>query len=173
MSQSYTFQTPANDVTTQRFAFVHASWHEEIVHQARDSFIAEMAKAGVPASNIDVYSVPGAFELPLHVKTLAQSDKYAGIVASGFVIDGGIYRHDFVATAVIDGLMRVQLDTEVPVFSVVLTPHHFHEHAAHQQFYFDHFVLKGAEAAHACLQTVASLAQINQQANTVSPAKAA
>jgi 6,7-dimethyl-8-ribityllumazine synthase len=173
MSQSYTFQTPANDVTTQRFAFVHASWHEEIVHQARDSFIAEMAKAGVPTSNIDVYSVPGAFELPLHVKTLAQSDKYAGIVASGFVIDGGIYRHDFVATAVIDGLMRVQLDTEVPVFSVVLTPHHFHEHAAHQQFYFDHFVLKGAEAAHACLQTVASLAQINQQANIVSPAKAA
>lgn len=172
MSQSYQFHTPANDLTTQRYAFVHASWHEDIVHRARDAFIAEMGKAGVPAANIDVIAVPGAFELPLHVKQLSNSGQYSGIVASGFVIDGGIYRHDFVATAVIDGLMRVQLDTDVPVFSVVLTPHHFHEHATHQQFYYDHFVLKGTEAAHACLQTVSSLARI-KHINTASGAKAA
>ncbi len=172
MSQSYTLKTPANDLTSQRFAFVHALWHEDIVHQARDSFIAEMGKAGVPAANIDVFTVPGAYELPLHIKQLAKTGQYAGIVASGFVVDGGIYRHDFVATAVIDGLMHVQLDTEVPVFSVVLTPHHFHDHTVHQQFYFDHFVVKGAEAAHACLQTVASLAQI-RHITTVQPAKAA
>ncbi|MFP3562323.1 6,7-dimethyl-8-ribityllumazine synthase, partial [Paraburkholderia sp. SIMBA_049] len=68
----------------------------------------------------------GAFEIPLHAKRLAQTGRYAGIVAAGLVVDGGIYRHDFVATAVIDGLMQVQLETGTPVFSVVLTPHHFH-----------------------------------------------
>lgn len=172
MSQSYTLPASANDATSQRYAFIHASWHEDIVHRARDSFIAAMTEAGVSPNNIDVYAVPGAFELPLHAKQLANSGNYAGIVASGFVIDGGIYRHDFVATAVIDGLMKVQLETEVPVFSVVLTPHHFHEHATHQQFYFDHFVLKGAEAAHACLQTVASLARI-KHLNNVQSVKAA
>jgi 6,7-dimethyl-8-ribityllumazine synthase len=48
----------------------------------------------------------------------------------------------------------------VPVFSVVLTPHHFHEHDVHQGFYREHFLTKGAEAAHACAQTLTSLAKL-------------
>ena len=60
-------------------------------------------------------------------------------------------------TPVISGLMQVQLETEVPVFSVVLTPHHFHEHEQHQQYFFKHFLTKGAEAAQACVHTLASL----------------
>ena len=63
------------------------------------------------------------------------------------VVDGGIYRHEFVADAVIGGLMRVQLDTGVPVISAVLTPHHFHEHETHRAFFFEHLETKGAEAA--------------------------
>jgi len=63
---------------------------------------------------------------------------------------------DFVARTVIDGLMRVQLDTEVPVLSVVLTPHHFHEHAEHRDFFAGHFRVKGAEAAEACARTLAN-----------------
>lgn len=50
--------------------------------------------------------------------------------------------------------MRVQLDTGVPVLSAVLTPKNFHDHAEHQRFFAEHFVLKGAEAARACLRTV-------------------
>ena len=75
-------------------------------------------------------------------------------LASALVVDGGIYRHEFVASAVIDGLMRVQLDTDVPIFSVVLTPHHFHEHAEHVDYFSEHFVKKGAEAAIACAKTL-------------------
>ena len=71
------------------------------------------------------------------------------------MVDGGVYRHDFVATAVIDGLMRVQLDSGVPVLSAVLTPHQFHEHATHREWFTAHFVIKGQEAARATLQTVA------------------
>ena len=70
------------------------------------------------------------------------------------MVDGGIYRHEFVAQSVISGLMQVQLETEVPVFSVVLTPHHFHAGEEHQKFFFEHFVHKGQEAAKTCADTL-------------------
>ncbi|MBF6988284.1 MULTISPECIES: 6,7-dimethyl-8-ribityllumazine synthase [Cupriavidus] len=144
----------------KRIAYIHAQWHADIVHRARDAFVVEMAKLGVAADAIDIYDVPGAFEIPLHAQRLARSGKYAAIVASGFVVDGGIYRHEFVADAVISGLMRVQLDTEIPVFSAVLTPKSFHEHDEHHRFFAEHFVVKGREAAQACVRTVASLQKL-------------
>ncbi len=64
---------------------------------------------------------------------------------------GGIYRHEFVAQAVVDGLMRASLDTGVPVLSVSLTPHHYREGAHHGEIYRAHFVTKGREAAEAAL----------------------
>lgn len=140
-----------------RIAFVQSCWHREIVDVARDSFLAEVAERGVPADQVDLFEVTGAFEIPLHAKRLAESGRYRAVVAAGLVVDGGIYRHDFVAEAVIDGLMRVQLDTGVPVFSAVLTPHHFHEHAEHQGFFHEHFELKGREVAIACTETVEKL----------------
>ncbi|WCL49361.1 6,7-dimethyl-8-ribityllumazine synthase [Leptospira sp. GIMC2001] len=147
--------------TKRRIAFIQASWHKDIVDQARISFTNEIQNAGYDSKDIDFFEVPGSFEIPLQAKLLAKSGKYVGIVAAGFVIDGGIYRHDFVGRAVIEGLMQVQLETLVPVLSVVLTPHHFHEHEAHKNFYFDHFKLKGLEAAKACLQTLKNIQNIN------------
>lgn len=143
-----------------RFCFIQASWHADIVNQARDAFLAEMARHEVPQQDIDLLEVPGAFEIPLHAQQLARTGRYAAIVACGLVADGGIYRHEFVADAVISGLMRVQLDTGVPVFSAVLTPQHFHAHEEHQRFFSEHFVIKGTEVAQACLRTVASLRQV-------------
>jgi 6,7-dimethyl-8-ribityllumazine synthase len=141
-----------------RVAFVQSTWHEEIVDRCRDSFVEEIATLGVARDQIDLFRVPGSFEIPLHAKRLAGTGRYAAIVGAGLVIDGGIYRHEFVAEAVIDGLMRVQLDTDTPVISVVLTPHHFHEHDQHAAFFAEHFKIKGVEAAHACARTVSSLA---------------
>ena len=54
--------------------------------------------------------------------------------------------------------MAVQLETEVPVISAVLTPHHFHAHHEHTGFFGDHFEVKGAEAARACAETIRCLA---------------
>lgn len=151
-----------------RIAFIQARWHREIVDQCRVSFIAEMERLGWTQSNIDFFEVPGAFEIPLHAKLLAKTGKYAGIVAAGLVVDGGIYRHDFVAHAVISSLMQVQLETEIPVFSVVLTPHHFHSHGEHQQFFHEHFLVKGKEAAVACADTIAKIAVMDKERNTTS-----
>lgn len=131
----------------QRLAFVHASWHQDIVLQCLAGFREELERLGYGESQLDVIAVPGAYEIPLQAKLLAKSGRYAAIACSGLVVDGGIYRHDFVASAVINGLMQVQLETEVPVLTAVLTPHHFHDHAEHHDYFFRHFVAKGRELA--------------------------
>lgn len=147
----------------QKIAFIQAAWHDDIVGQGRTGFISEMEKYGVSADKIEIFDVPGSLEIPLQSKWLAETGDYAIIVACGFVVDGGIYRHDFVAQTVIEGMMRVQLDTNVPILSVVLTPHNFHEHESHQQYFFDHLLKKGEEAAHACIKTLENRAQVMQE----------
>jgi 6,7-dimethyl-8-ribityllumazine synthase len=144
-----------NTGTADRIAFVQSCWHREIVDRCRDSFLENIVAAGVARDRIDLFEVPGAFEIPLVAKRLAQTGRYLAVVTSGLVVDGGIYRHEFVAGAVISGLMQVQLETGVPVLSAVLTPQHFHEHDTHQQFFSEHFVVKGAEVANACAATLA------------------
>ena len=145
----------------QRFAFVEAQWHSDIVHQARDAFLEEMERLGVARDRIDVLDVPGAFEIPLHAKRLALSGRYAAVVGCALVVDGGIYRHEFVATTVVNALMTLQLETGVPMLSAVLTPHHFHEHAEHRKYFHRHFAVKGTEAAQACVATVEGLRKVN------------
>jgi 6,7-dimethyl-8-ribityllumazine synthase len=133
-------------MTHARYAFVKANWHAEIVSRALDGFLQL-----IPGPQVDVFDVPGAFELPLVARDLAKSGKYAAIAAAAFVVDGGIYRHDFVAEAVVNGLMRVALDTGVPVLSVSLTPHHFQPTQHHIGVFTRHFLEKGREAAQAAL----------------------
>jgi 6,7-dimethyl-8-ribityllumazine synthase len=53
--------------------------------------------------------------------------------------------------------MRVQLETEVPIISAVLTPQRFHGHAEHKRFFLEHFVMKGTEAAKACSMTIVNI----------------
>jgi 6,7-dimethyl-8-ribityllumazine synthase len=132
--------------STSRYAFIKANWHADIVDRSYDGFTSL-----IPASQVDVFDVPGAFEMPLVAQDLAKSGQYAAIACAAFVVDGGIYRHDFVAQSVVDGLMRVGLDTGVPVLSVSLTPHQYQETEHHNAIYRDHFVEKGREAAKAAL----------------------
>ncbi len=133
-------------MTHTRFAFVKAQWHADIVDRALEGF-TEI----IPAAQVDVMDVPGAFELPLMARDLARSDRYGAVACAAFVVDGGIYRHDFVAQSVVHGLMQVGLETGVPVLSVSLTPHQYQETDHHNAIYRAHFVQKGREAAEAAL----------------------
>ena len=133
-------------MTPTRYAFIKANWHADIVDRALEGF-CEL----VPAEHVDVFDVPGAFEMPLLARDLAASGRYGAVAAAAFVVDGGIYRHEFVAQAVVDGLMRAGMDTGVPVLSVSLTPHHYQETDHHREIYRAHFVEKGREAARAAL----------------------
>lgn len=133
-------------MSTDRFAFIKASWHADIVDQALKGFLEI-----IPAAQVDVFDVPGAFEMPLLARDLGRTGRYAAVAAAAFVVDGGIYRHDFVAQAVVDGLMRAGLGSGVPVLSVSLTPHQYQETEHHNAIYKAHFVTKGQEAAKAAL----------------------
>ncbi|QFT58035.1 6,7-dimethyl-8-ribityllumazine synthase 2 [Sulfitobacter sp. THAF37] len=132
-----------------RFAFIKARWHADIVDRALDGFTQI-----IPSDQVDVYDVPGAFELPLLAQKLARRGDHVAIACAAFVVDGGIYRHDFVAAAVVDGLMQAGLETGVPVLSVSLTPHQYQETAHHNAIYREHFIEKGREAAQAALGIV-------------------
>ena len=109
-----------------RIAVIHARWHAQIVDQGCHALLESLGSLGVCRDRVDRFAVPGSYEIPLCVQRLAATGRYAAIVAAGLVVYGGIYRHDFVADAVVSGLMRVQLDSGVPVVSMVLAPHHFH-----------------------------------------------
>lgn len=159
------FPSPAaSNGSRRRVAIVSARWHRDIVERATHAIRAELNRAAGPPFDVDEYVVPGAFEIPLHARRLAKMGHHDAIIACAFVVNGGIYRHEFVASAVIDGLMRVQLDVDVPVFSAVLTPRDFHEHDEHREFFAKHFVKKGAEVARACVETLASLVELQAKA---------
>src|SRR6516164_194823 len=147
----------------QRIAFVQSSWHRDVVMEARIAFLDEIEARHIPRERVDVFEVPGSFEIPLHAQLLAKTRRYTAIVAAGLVVDGGIYRHEFVADTVIKALMDVQLRTEVPVFSAVLTPQHFHESQAHFDFFRKHFATKGIEVAEACANPLLSLERLRGQ----------
>ena len=140
----------------QRIAFVQSAWHREVIEECRLAFLAEIEARHI--TNIDVFEVPGSFEIPLHVQILAKTRRYTAIVAAGLVIDD-----EYVAETVIKALMDVQLRTEVPVFSAVLTPQQFHETAAHFEFFRKHFATKGVEVAEACANTLLSLERLRGQ----------
>ena len=146
--------------TENKIAFIQSCWHQDIVDQLRHSFAKEFSKLN--HSEVEFFTVPGAFEIPLHAKTLAQTGRYRAVVAAGLVVNGGIYRHEFVASAVIDGLMQTQLDTGIPIFSAVLTPHHFHDSEEHTAFFAEHFVVKGQEVAQACADTLEQFGSLNR-----------
>jgi len=158
----------AKSVTTSptqaRIAYVQAGWHREIVEQSLFAFKDSLAEQGIAQDQVDLYEVPGSLEIPLQCKLLANSGKYSIIVAAGLIVDGGIYRHDFVAATVLDAMMQVQLASETPILSVVLTPHLFSEAQAHHDFFFEHFKLKGAEAASACIKTLKNISTLKNAA---------
>ena len=146
--------TSSFNLQNKRICFIHASWHMEIVEGLKDTFLQQASSFGLTKSQVDVVTVPGSLEIPLQAQLRAKTGLYDAVVVAGFVIDGGIYRHDFVAQTVLDSVMKIQLEQEMPIIYAVLTPHHFHDHTTHEAFFTNHLKQKGTEAANALYQTL-------------------
>ena len=103
------------------FAIVAARFNAEIVDRlvvgARQAFLEH----GVAESAIDVFYVPGAFEIPLAVQRAARTGRYDGLVALGTVVRGGTPHFDFVSAESVGGVNRVALECDVPVGNGILT----------------------------------------------------
>jgi 6,7-dimethyl-8-ribityllumazine synthase len=101
----------------QRFALVVGRFYTELAER----LVAGATEALRPHGEVDVYDVPGAFELPLAAKYAAESGRYAAIVALGAVIRGETDHYDYVCGEAARGIQQVQLLTGVPVGFGVLT----------------------------------------------------
>src|SRR5262249_60399709 len=88
----------------QRIAFVQSQWHREVGMECQTAFLAEAEARHIPRAAIDIFEVPGSYEIPLHAQILAKTRRYTAIVAAGLAVDGGIYPHAFVAYTVIQAL---------------------------------------------------------------------
>jgi 6,7-dimethyl-8-ribityllumazine synthase len=103
----------------RRFALVVGRFYQELADKLVAGARAELEQHG--ASTIDVYDVPGAFELPLAAKYAAESGRYDAIIALGAVIRGETDHYDYVCGECARGIQQVQLATGIPVGFGVLT----------------------------------------------------
>lgn len=110
-----------NSKTLGRFAIVRALFNAQITQGLLDGALRAFEEAAVSQARIKVVEVPGAFELPACALWLAQSKKYAAIVALGCVIRGDTPHFEYVAGEAARGLSEVALRTGIPVAFGVLT----------------------------------------------------
>jgi 6,7-dimethyl-8-ribityllumazine synthase len=103
------------------FALVVARFNSFIVDSLQAGAIDALVRHGVNPANITVVKVPGAFELPLVAKRVAESGKYNAVIALGAVIRGGTPHFDYVAGECAKGLGVVSMQSDLPVVFGVLT----------------------------------------------------
>ena len=100
---------------------VQARFNAEITDQLAQACLAELAALGVQERRITRVTVPGALEIPVALKALADSDDYDALIALGCIIRGETYHFELVANESGAGVTRVSLDHEIAVANAILT----------------------------------------------------
>ena len=144
---------PAN----ARFAIVVARWNGAITENLLHGALRALARHEVPDARIQVVRVPGAFELPLVAKVLAESGKFDGVIALGSVIRGGTPHFEYVCSECTRGIGEAALTTGVPIAFGVLTTDNLHQA---EQRSGEGPENKGEEAALTALEMVSLLRQL-------------
>ena len=105
-----------------RVGIAISRYNQNITRGLLAGALGVLAKRGVRVRAEDEVWVPGAYELPLAVQAMAKSRKYDAVIALGCILKGETAHNEYIARAAAEGLMRVMLDTGVPVAFGVLTP---------------------------------------------------
>ena len=116
-----TFIEGTYDAQGHRYAIAVSRWNEFITRRLLDGALDCLRMHGVDDAEVTVVVYPGAFELPLVVRRLAESGRYDGVIALGAVIRGATPHFDFVAGNAASGVASIALDTGVPCAFGVLT----------------------------------------------------
>jgi 6,7-dimethyl-8-ribityllumazine synthase len=104
-----------------RIAIVRARFNDSVTRKLEEACVAELARLGVTGKHIKQVSVPGALEIPVVLKVLAESEEYEALIAIGCVIRGETYHFELVANESSAGVTRVALDNQVPIANAILT----------------------------------------------------
>ena len=108
-----------NDV---KIAIVASKFNEIVTHHLVDGALATLKQFGINENNIDVYWVPGAFEIGFTAKKIMLSGKYDGIMTLGAVIKGETDHYSMIIQNVTNAIMQINLEAEIPVTFGILTP---------------------------------------------------
>ena len=103
-----------------RLAIVASRWNPRIIDALIEGATRALADHGVAPENIDLVRVPGAWEIPMVAARLARNGRHAAILALGCVVRGDTRHYEQVADGCAEGLMRVALESGVPVLNGVL-----------------------------------------------------
>ncbi len=109
------------DARGRRFAIVASRFNEDVTRRLLVSALACLVQHGATEEDIRTVWVPGAVEIPLAAQRLARAGGVDAVIALGAVIRGGTAHYEHVSRMVADGILRVGLDTGVPVIFGVLT----------------------------------------------------
>jgi 6,7-dimethyl-8-ribityllumazine synthase len=112
---------PSQPAASLRVAVVCSRFNEEVTRKLLEGAVQRLGERGVPKERVDVALVPGAFEIPGMAKRLIDTGRYGAIVAIGAVIRGDTPHFDYICDATAHAIMRLTVDTGVPVAFGVLT----------------------------------------------------
>lgn len=140
-----------------RVAIVVSRFHDEVTRELQAGAERVLRAAGVDGGDIEVFDVPGAFEIPLAARTAARSGRFAALVCLGCIIKGETPHFEYIASAVAQGLTEAMGATGVPMAFGVLTTNSLDEARARAG---DGPSNKGWEAAAAALEMARVLQQI-------------
>ena len=112
---------PLASAAGMRFAIVFSRFNETITERLRDGAIAAFGEAEVAADDIEVVSVPGAFELPQAARRLAETDRFDAVVCLGCVIRGATAHFEYISSSAAHGIQDASAETGVPMAFGVLT----------------------------------------------------
>lgn len=106
----------------KKFALVVGRFNDFITNRLLEGAVDALARSGAEDQDIEIVKVPGAFEIPLIAKKMAEKEKYDAIVCLGAVIRGATPHFDYVSAEVTKGIAMVSLESKIPViFGVVTT----------------------------------------------------
>jgi 6,7-dimethyl-8-ribityllumazine synthase len=145
----------------RRFALVVSNFNKEITDGLLRGARAALADAGARDDDVTLVRVPGAFEIPLAARCLAQSGRYDAVICLGCVIKGETMHFEYIASAVSHGIMAVGAETGIPVAFGVLTTLTEEQAAARAGDGPDN---KGREAALAAVAMAAVVQEIDRGA---------
>ncbi|MDI6650723.1 6,7-dimethyl-8-ribityllumazine synthase [Leuconostoc suionicum] len=109
------------DLKSKKIAIVVSKFNDLIVKQLLAGAQESLEMHGIDTGNIDIIWVPGALEIPMVAKKIAQDQKYDGIVTLGAVIKGDTAHYDLIINGVANGVSQISLSTDVPIVFGVLT----------------------------------------------------
>ena len=146
------------DIVEARVAVIAARWNGEITDGLLSGAIKALTRHGIDQNNIEIFRVPGAFELPLASQRAARTGRFSAIISLGCVIRGDTPHFDYVCSETTRGIGQVSLNENLPVAFGLLTTDNLEQSLERSG---DNSENKGEEAALTALEMLTMLQKMD------------